>query len=144
MQSESTFIRRGIVKLSKRKALISSLVKSKGFWPMVRNTAQPLPKFTTKKQRSREVAAMAHECLQKLQGTKGSEVDKEAHTRFGCSTSSSSPSVETAEKTTMPSTKVVSSTTPLRIQRSHCWILKFTADEEKFLQERIDKQGFGQ
>ena len=29
------------------------------------------------KQRSREVAAMAHECLQKLQGTKGSEVDKE-------------------------------------------------------------------
>ena len=32
------------------------------------------------KQRSREVAAMAHECLQKLQGTKGLEVDKEVHT----------------------------------------------------------------
>ena len=40
------------------------------------------------KQRSREVAAMAHECLQKLQGTKGTEVDKEVHTRFGCLTSS--------------------------------------------------------
>ena len=35
------------------------------------------------KQRSREVAAIAHECLQKLQGTKGTEVDKEVHTRFG-------------------------------------------------------------
>ena len=54
------------------------------------------------KQRSREVAAMAHESLQKLQGTKGSEEDKEVHTRFGCSTSSSSPSVETAERTTPP------------------------------------------
>jgi len=43
------------------------------------------------KQRSRELAAKGHECLQKLQGTKGSEVDKEVHTRFSCSTSSSSP-----------------------------------------------------
>ena len=96
------------------------------------------------KQRSREVAAMAHECLQKLQGTKGSEVDKEVHTRFGCSTSSSSPLVETAERTIMPPKKVVSLTTPLRIQRSHRRILKFTADEDKFLQEGIDKHGFGQ
>ena len=96
------------------------------------------------KQRSREVAVKAHECLQKLQGTKGSEVDKEVHTRFGCSTLSSSPSVETAERTIMPPKKVVSSTTPLRIQRSHRRILKFTADEDKFLQEGIDKHGFGQ
>ena len=96
------------------------------------------------KQGSREVAAMAHECLQKLQGTKGSEVDKEVHTRFGCSTSSSSPLVETAERTIMPPKKVVSSTTPLRIQRSHRRILKFTTDEDKFLKEGIDKHGFGQ
>ena len=96
------------------------------------------------KQRSREVAAMAHECLQKLQGTKGSEVDKEVHTRFGCSTSSSSPLLETAEITIMPPKKVVSSTTPLRIQQSHRRILKFTTDEDKFLQEGIDKHGFGQ
>jgi len=96
------------------------------------------------KQRSREVAAMAHECLQKLQGTKGSEVDKEVHARFGCSTSSSSPSVETAERTIMPPKRVVSSTTHLRIQRSHRRILKFTADEDKFLKEGIDKHGLGQ
>ena len=37
------------------------------------------------KQRSRKVATMAQECLQKLQGAKGSEVDKEVHTRCGCS-----------------------------------------------------------
>ena len=34
------------------------------------------------KQRSREVAVKAHECLQKLQGTKGSEVDREVQTRL--------------------------------------------------------------
>lgn len=34
------------------------------------------------KQRSRKVAAKAHECLQKLQGAKVSEVDKEVNTRF--------------------------------------------------------------
>ena len=84
------------------------------------------------KQRLSEVATMAHECLQKLQGTKGSEVDKEVHTRFGCSTASSSPLVETAERTIMPPTKVVSSTMPLHIQRSHCQISKFTADEDNF------------
>ena len=98
------------------------------------------------KQRSREVAAMAHECQKttKLQGTKGTEVDKEVHTRFGCSTSSSSPLVETAERTSTPPKKVVSSTTPLRIQRSHRRVLKFTTDEDQFLNEGIDKHGFGQ
>ena len=34
------------------------------------------------KERSREVAVKAHECLQKLQGTKGSEVDKEVNKKF--------------------------------------------------------------
>ena len=33
------------------------------------------------KQRSREVAAKAHECLPKLQGTRGSEVDREVNMR---------------------------------------------------------------
>ena len=39
------------------------------------------------KQRSREVALKGHECLQKLQGAKGSEVDEDVHTRLGDSTS---------------------------------------------------------
>ena len=49
------------------------------------------------KQRSREVAVKAHECLQKLQGSKGSEVDEDVHTRIDGSTSSSTLSVETIE-----------------------------------------------
>ena len=50
-------------------------------------------------QRSCQVAVRAHECLQKLPGNKGSEVDEEMHARFGASTSSSAPSVETLEST---------------------------------------------
>ena len=40
------------------------------------------------KRRSREVAIKALECLQKLQGPKGSEVDEEVNARFGSSGSS--------------------------------------------------------
>ena len=59
-------------------------------------------------------------------------------------TSSSSPLIETAERTIMLPKKAVSSTTPLRIQRSHRRILKFTDDEDKVLKDGIDKHGFGQ
>ena len=38
-------------------------------------------KLHYQKRRSREVAVKAHECLQKLQGTKGSEVEMEVNTR---------------------------------------------------------------
>ena len=54
------------------------------------------------KQRSREVAVKAHECLQKLQGTKGSEVDREVQTRFSGSTSSLAAPVETAKTKSAP------------------------------------------
>ena len=46
------------------------------------------------KQRSREVALKGHECLQKLQGAKGSEVDEDVHARLGDSTSEAGRSVE--------------------------------------------------
>ena len=57
------------------------------------------------KQRSREVAVKAHECLQKLQGEKGSEVDKEVHTRFSDATPTVSAPVETEEPKSANSTK---------------------------------------
>ena len=41
------------------------------------------------KQRSCEVALKGHECLQKLQGVKGSEVDEDVHAKLGDSTSES-------------------------------------------------------
>jgi len=54
------------------------------------------------KQRSREAAVKARKCLQKLQGTKGSEVDREVQTRFSGSTSSLAAPVETAETKRRP------------------------------------------
>ena len=41
-------------------------------------------KVQYKNRRSREVAVKAHESLQKLQGTKGSEVDEGVRARLGC------------------------------------------------------------
>ena len=51
-------------------------------------------KLHYQKQRSREAAVKAHECLQKLQGSKGSEVDEDVHARIDGLTSSSTLSVE--------------------------------------------------
>ena len=81
------------------------------------------------KQRSREVAVKAHECLQKLQGTKGSEVDREVQTRFSSSTSSLAAPVETAEtKSAPPKEKDSPPTNQLRVQRNYRRVLKFTAE----------------
>ena len=57
------------------------------------------------KRRSRQIAVNAHECLQKLQGSKGSEVDEDVQARFGGSTSSSTMSVETMEKNKLVSSQ---------------------------------------
>ena len=59
------------------------------------------------KQRFLEVALKGHECLQKLQGNKGSEVDEDVHARFGASTSTCKPSVETEQKKCSPKEKDV-------------------------------------
>ena len=96
------------------------------------------------KQRSREVAVKAHECLQKLQGAKGSEVDREVQTRFSGSTSSLAAPVETAETTSaLPKEKDSPPTNQLRVQRNYRRVLKFTADEDDFLKKGIDRHGLG-
>ena len=43
----------------------------------------------------------AHECLQELEGSKGSQVDEGVQARFGGSTSSSTLSVETMENASL-------------------------------------------
>ena len=97
------------------------------------------------KRRSREVAVKAHECLQKLQGSKGSEVDEDVQARFGGSTSSSTMSVETMEKASLsPPRKVVIPTENLRTQRKLHRVMKFTADEDDFLKQGIYRHGYGQ
>ena len=97
------------------------------------------------KRRSREVALRAHECLQKLQGSKGSEVDEDVQARFGGSTSSSTLSVETMENASSSRPrKSVTSTENLRTQRKLHRVMKFTADEDNFLKQGIDRHGYGQ
>ena len=93
------------------------------------------------KQRSREVAVKAHECLQKLQGSKGSEVDEDVHARIDGSTSSSTLSVETIENGSAfpPRNDFV-----LRSQRKLHRVMKFTSDEDDFLQKGINRHGYGQ
>ena len=81
------------------------------------------------KQRSGEVVVKAHECLQKLQDTKGSEVDREVQTRFSGSTSSLAAPVETAEtKSAPPKEKDSLPTNQLQVQRNYRRVLKFMAD----------------
>ncbi len=97
------------------------------------------------KRRSREVAVKAHVCLQKLQGSKGSEVDEDLQARFGGSTSSSTMSVQTMEKASLPPPrKLVIPAENLRTQRRLHRVMKFTADEDDFLKQGINRHGYGQ
>jgi len=97
------------------------------------------------KQRSREVAVKAHECLQKLQGTKGSEVDEEVNARFGFSKSASATLVENAAMEIPP--QATADDPPIehsRSQRALRRVMKFTSSEDDFLKKGIDRHGFGQ
>ena len=96
------------------------------------------------KQRSREVAVKAHECLRKLQGAKGSEVDHEVETRFSSSTSNFTAPVESTEPNNPSPEKNSQPTNHLQIQRNYRRVLKFTEDEDDFLKKGIKKHGFGQ
>ena len=99
-------------------------------------------KVRYQKQPSREVALKGHECLQKLQGAKGSEVDEDVHARHGDSTSNAGPSVETVQNV---NSSPKEDALPKRILRSHrsiCHALKFTTEEDSFLKEGITKHGF--
>ena len=93
------------------------------------------------KQRSREVALKGHECLQKLQGAKGSEVDEDVYARLGNSTFG--PSVETVHTISSSPKKDGLPKRNLRILRNIRPVLKFTAEEDAFLREGITKHGFG-
>ena len=83
-----------------------------------------------------------HECLQKLQGAKGSEVDEDVYARLGNSTSG--PSVETVHTISSSLKKDALLKRNLRVLRNIRPVLKFTAEEDAFLREGITKHGFGQ
>ena len=99
------------------------------------------------KRRSLEVAVKAHECLQKLQGTKGSEVDLEVNTRFG--SSSSTVTFEQAfecarSEHARPKIDTPPHSNRLLSQGHQRRPLRFTTDEDDFLKRGIYKHGFGQ
>ena len=101
-------------------------------------------KLHYQKQRSREVALKSHECLQKLQGAKVSEVDEDVCERLGESTSDAASSVETVHNiSSIPKTDALLKRN-LRSQRNIRQVLKFTTEEDDFLKEGITKHGFGQ
>ena len=75
---------------------------------------------------------------------KGSEVDEDVHARLGDSISNALPSVE---KVQIISSSPKKEALPKRILRSHRnirHVLKFTTEEDNFLNEGITKHGFGQ
>ena len=100
------------------------------------------------KRRSREVAVKAHECLQKLQGTKGSEVDMEVNTRVGSSSTSSTatfePAIECARsENTRPKVDTPPHSNRLLSQGHQRRPLRFMTHEDDFLKKGIHKHGFG-
>ena len=95
-------------------------------------TGRILPSFPA----SSQIAVKAHECLQKLQGSKGSEVDEDVHARIDGSTSSSTLSVETIENARKGFV--------LQSQRKLRRVMKFKSDEDDFLQKGINTHGYGQ
>ena len=102
-------------------------------------------KIHYQKQRSREIAVKGHECLQKLQGSKGSEVDEDVYARFGVSKSASATPVEKADMEIPPQT--TTDDPPIKRLRSHRKlrrVLKFMLNEDDFLKKGIDRHGFGQ
>ena len=63
--------------------------------PVDQKHSSAVAKVRYKKRRSLEVAVKARKSLEKLQGNKGSEVDENVQAKLGCSTSSTTMSVET-------------------------------------------------
>ena len=85
-----------------------------------------------------------HEWLQKLQGGKGSEVDKDVYARLGDSTFDAAPSVETVQNISSSTERDALPKRVLRSQSNSRRVLKFTAEEDHFLKKGITKHGFGQ
>ena len=78
MQLENTFIQHVIAKLLNQLTSEVQRILSED-----QKHSSAAAKVHYQKQRSREVALKGHECLQKLQGGKGSEVDEDVCARLG-------------------------------------------------------------
>ena len=96
------------------------------------------------KRRSREVAVKALECLQKLQGAKGSEVNEEVNARFGSPSSTLQTTIDCTQSECAQPKNDAPPFNRFLIQRRQRRLLRFTSDEDDFLRKGIEKHGFGQ
>ena len=103
-------------------------------------------KVPYQKRRSREVAVKALECLQKLQGAKGSEVDEEVNARFGCSSSSLQTTIDCTKSECAQPKNDAPPVNRFLIQRRQRRPLRltFTSDGDDSQRKGIEKHGFGQ
>ena len=83
-------------------------------------------------------------CLQKLQGTKGSEVDREVNIRFNGAMSRSKAAVECTQSENTRPNKISPSSNRIVMQRNHRRMLKFKSNEDDCLKQGINRHGFSQ
>lgn len=98
------------------------------------------------KRRSRDVATKAHECMKKLHGEKGTQLDGDVSSRLSSSSPGSSPDktykphnegIDNEQKEEQP---VATASTPCSRKKK---MLFFTAEEDRYLKDGIKRHGFG-
>ena len=99
------------------------------------------------KRRSRDIASKAHECLKKLHGDKGSQVDDDVSLRLSNSPTSSPSSEKEQENTDTANSSLGTTqekTSSEQVQPKKKKIMLFSAEEDDFLKAGIKRYGFGQ
>ena len=98
------------------------------------------------KRRSRDIAAKAHECLKKMHGEKGLQVDDDVSVRLSDSPNSS-PSSDKEQIGQITSATRDSKSTK-QVKSNHNYqkkkILLFSSEEDNYLKAGIQRHGFGQ
>ena len=99
------------------------------------------------KQRSRDIATKAHECLKKLHGEKGSQVDDDVSVRLSDSPNSSPGSDKEqvnidAGNSNVRTTQESNSIKPGQSRKKK--IMLFSTEEDNYLKSGIERYGFGQ
>lgn len=101
------------------------------------------------KRRSRDVATKAHECMKKLHGEKGMQLDGDVSSRLSSDSPGSSPDktdepsnegIDNEQKDNALEQLAATANTPCRKRK----ILLFTPEEDKHLKDGLKQYGFGQ
>ncbi|XP_028518041.1 uncharacterized protein LOC110249249 [Exaiptasia diaphana] len=100
------------------------------------------------KRRSREVATKAHECMKKLHGKRGSQLDDEVNVRLSDSPNTSPNDKDECESTSSsfpaPKTRSIADDSAKSSQGRKRKMLLFSLEEDNCLKLGIARHGFGQ